>query len=256
MSKMNKVIRITAVLGLLLAVVFSTGCATTHDAVKYRNLDVQTKQSDTIFLEPAAPSNKILYMDVRNTSDKVLNVEHRIRVILQSVGYQITENPYEANYMLQANILQVGKSEKGDNPWGALESGYGGALFGGALAGMNSGSYRSLGRNSAAGAAVGMLAGTLFDAMVNTIDYTMITDLRIRERPKKHESVSQEQFNTAKSGSRSSIQQHVTGQAPAAEQWKIYETRIISLARKTNLKFDDAVGELENGLVRVISGIF
>ncbi|WP_220442857.1 complement resistance protein TraT, partial [Legionella bozemanae] len=39
-------------------------------------------------------------------------------------------------------------------------------------------------------------------------------------------------------------------------QYQRYRTRVVSNADKVNLKFADARGALEQGLVKVISGIF
>ena len=56
---------VAACLGLALS-----GCAATSTAVAKRNLDVQTKMSDTIFLDPVSPDQRTVYVDVKNTSDK------------------------------------------------------------------------------------------------------------------------------------------------------------------------------------------
>ncbi len=37
--------------------------------------------------------------------------------------------------------------------------------------------------------------------------------------------------------------------------WKRYQTRVVSVATKTNLKFSEAEPELKNGLVKTISGL-
>ena len=56
MKKYFKIILLS--IGVIL--VFAS-CSTVHTVVSKRNLDVQTKMSDTIWLEPAAPkSSKIL----------------------------------------------------------------------------------------------------------------------------------------------------------------------------------------------------
>ena len=45
-------------LGLLLTMV---SCSTMHTVISKRNLDVQTKMSDTIWLEPAAANQKTVF---------------------------------------------------------------------------------------------------------------------------------------------------------------------------------------------------
>jgi hypothetical protein len=55
-----------------------SGCSAAHTAIKKRNLDVQTKMSETIFLEPTEPQNRVVFVDIRNTSDKEINLKESI----------------------------------------------------------------------------------------------------------------------------------------------------------------------------------
>ena len=41
-----------------------------HTSIAKKDLDVQTKMSDSIFLDPVEPSQKTIYLNIRNTSDK------------------------------------------------------------------------------------------------------------------------------------------------------------------------------------------
>ena len=45
------------------------GCAATHTAIAKRDLDVQNKMTDTIFLDPVGPAQRTVYVQVRNSSD-------------------------------------------------------------------------------------------------------------------------------------------------------------------------------------------
>ena len=58
------------VAGLLVVMLALSGCAAGSTAIAKRNLDVQTKMSDTIFLDPVSPDQRTVYVDVKNTSDK------------------------------------------------------------------------------------------------------------------------------------------------------------------------------------------
>ena len=60
-------------MALVAAIAFSvilSGCAAVHTSIAKKDLDVQTKMSDTIFLDPVEPDRRIVYLNVRNTSDK------------------------------------------------------------------------------------------------------------------------------------------------------------------------------------------
>ena len=52
------------------ALLFLSGCAASQVMISKRNLDVQTKMSESIFLDPVSPKLKVIYVEVRNTSDR------------------------------------------------------------------------------------------------------------------------------------------------------------------------------------------
>lgn len=227
-----------------------TACGAVHTAVKKRNLDVQTKMSDTIFLEPVSPAKRIIYVDIRNTSDKELTIEQEVLARLNNSGFTVTDDPEAANYMLQANILQVGKSDL-RTATGALQAGFGGAVAGAAI-GSTMGSSYSSGR-VVGGGLIGAGLAVVGDAMVDDTFYQMITDLQIRERPLKGEVITQTQDTDAAQGTATRLQQSVTG---GQVQWKTYRTRVVSTANQVNLEFEEARKVLEDGLVRSVGGIF
>ena len=108
------------------------GCSAVHTAVAKRNLDVQTKMSETIFLEPAA--ERTVYLQIRNTStEQDLSLEPKLRQALQNKGMTISTNPDTAQYWIQANVLSVGKMNLRDAE-NTLISGYGAGAFGAAAA--------------------------------------------------------------------------------------------------------------------------
>ncbi|EPC4178316.1 complement resistance protein TraT, partial [Aeromonas salmonicida] len=133
------------------------GCSAVHTAVAKRNLDVQTKMSETIFLEPAA--ERTVYLQIRNTStEQDLSLEPKLRQALQNKGMTISTNPDTAQYWIQANVLSVGKMNLRDAE-NTLISGYGAGAFGAAAAAGVVG-YNSSSGGAALGAGlVGALVG-------------------------------------------------------------------------------------------------
>ncbi|SMN13954.1 IncF plasmid conjugative transfer surface exclusion protein TraT [Bathymodiolus heckerae thiotrophic gill symbiont] len=235
--------KIAGLMVMLMVVMGLTGCAATT-MIKKGDLDTQTKMSATIFLEPVSQKKRVVFVNIRNTSDKDLNIAARIKNTLAGRGYTLTQDPDEANFMLQANILKVGKSDARASA-DALSGGFGGALLGSAIGGSG---------NSANNAAiVGGILGFIGDAMVADIYYTMITDIQVKERPLAGEVINQKQNTSIEQGTGAKLTQNVSG---GQVNWKTYRTRIVSTANKVNLKFDEALKPLENGLVRSISGIF
>jgi len=236
-----------AALGLSLG-----GCSAMDTAIKKRDLDVQTKMSETIFLEPVAPDKRVVYFDIRNTSDKEMNVKESIVSAFKSRGYKITDNPNEANYMLQGNILKVGKSNLKEAQ-SHLGSGFEAGLTGAAVAGGASYALGGSNRGTAGAALAGAAIGFVGDALVTDVMYVMVTDLQIRERPLEGEVVTQTQKAYLEQGSSTTTKQDIKG---GKVEWKTYRTRIVSTANKMNLEFEEAKPVLESALAKSISGIF
>ena len=246
---------VVAISMIALVVTLFSGCSAMNTAIKKRNLEVQTKMSETVFLEPVAPSKKIIFFDIRNTSDKELHVANAIKNSLLAKGYKITNNPEKATYMLQGNILKVGKIDAREAQ-ALRRSGYGSTLAGvtGAAIGASSSyAFGSGGKTAAAVGLAGAALGFVGDALVEDTIYTMVTDLQIRERPLAGEKITQTQQAALTNGSATTVKQNISG---GKVKWKTYRTRIISTAEKMNLKFADARPVLEKALARSISGTF
>ena len=232
---------------IIAAVLVLSGCGAAHTMVKKRHLDVQTRMSETIFLEPASPDRKKIYIEIRNTSDKDISVKDDIINRIVQNGYTVTNDPAQAYFMLQANILQLGKSDLRSSEQ-VLASGFGGAIAG-AVVGANVGHDSSM----VVGGLVGGLLGVVGDAMVDDTLFSMITDVQIRERPMSGEQITQSQNTNTTQGTSTTLNQQVIG---GKAEWKIYRTRVVSTANQANLKFEDAQEPLRQGLIRTLSGLF
>lgn len=227
---------------LALAALLSA-CSALNTSIEKADLDVQTRASESIFLEPVSPAKRIIFVSVRNTSDKDLDIKPRIIERLQDNGYQVTEDPELAQFMLQANVLKVGKENKEDaNSY--LEAGFSGAAIGNVV------SSRS---DSGKGIVIGALVGVLAESLVEDTLYTMVTDLQLRERPRDNEVMMQQQNESSTQGSSTTVTQKSNRNSV---EWKTYHTRIVSTANQANLDFEDALPLLEDGLIRSISGFF
>lgn len=235
------------VLGLAFTVL--VGCAATQTSISKRELDVQTKMSQSIFLDPVAPEKRVVLVQVRNTSDRPdFDVENEIRSAIMARGYRLTENPDEATYMVQANVLQVGMVDPT-----AAEQAYGGGFGGavtGAVAGGAVGSVVDRDRVGTA-AVIGAGIGFLADSMVKDVTYSIITDVQISERAGQGVTVREDSRQTLPQGTSGSTSQRFT----ETSEWKRYRTRVMSIANKANLKFEEAAPKLVEGLTRSIAGI-
>ena len=166
-------------------------CSTINTSIEKSDLDVQTEVSESIFLEPVRTDKRVIFVSVRNTSDKDLEIKPRILNRLQQNGYQITDDPDLAQFMLQANILKVGKDnqEASDS---YIEAGFSGAVLGDALSSDSS---------SGEGMVLGAVLGVVADSLVDDTLFTMVTDLQLRERPRDNETITQQQSEENTQGS-------------------------------------------------------
>ena len=235
-----------AISTLFVGLVFS-GCGAATTAVEKRNLEVQTKMSDSVFLEPVSPEKQVVYIRIRNTTDKDIDVEETVKASIASKGFKVTSNPEEAYFMIQANVLQIGKTDQTGSD-SALQSGFGGGLLGAGVSAATGGN----GNNVGIGTAVGVVAGLIANSMVKDIYYSMVTDVEIRQRPAINEKVYQNEDNYSEQGTTSTISQNVNANNV---QWKIYRTRVVSTANQVNLEFEDAKNELQKGLAKSLSGL-
>jgi len=247
MKANNKMISKALLVG---TVAVLTGCAATQTALEHGSLQVSTKQSETIFLDPVSNAQKTVYVSVKNTSDEEIDIAPQLKTTLSSRGYKMVNNPNSAHYLLQANVLKVGKMSVAASQ-SALGGGYGSAIAG-AVAGTAAGSFTQSSTGMIAGGLAGGVIGLAADSLVKAVNYTMITDVQISERVGKGVKVNEQFQSHLKNGSST-----ITSQASSRDsQYQRYRTRVVSNADKVNLKFSDARVSLEQGLVKVISGIF
>lgn len=245
--------RLMVAAGVVCVVPLFAGCAATQVAIAKRDLDVQTKMSATVFLDPVKEADRTVFVQVRNTSDQQsLDMAPEITMAIANKGYRVVTDPDLAHYMLQANVLQVGKVSP-TAAQSALRGGYGGAL--GAGMGVAAAAYATGHNNSQGLMAAGLLGAigdTVAGAMVKDVYYSITTDIQIKERAKSGTVVDVKSNHILAQGTSGSSQSTFSEQT----DWKTYQTRIVSTANKVNLEFDEASPAIRSGLVRSLAGLF
>ncbi|WP_279586655.1 complement resistance protein TraT [Oceanimonas baumannii] len=235
-------------ISLLASTLALSGCSAMHTAIKKRDLEVQTQMSDTIWLDPVSGSAKTVYLQIRNTSDKDMQIAEKLRQNFEQKGYTVTNNADHAHYWVQMNVLKVDKMDLREaNSY--LTSGYGAGLTGATAGALAAGyGYNSSGA-AVAGGIVGGIIGIAADAMIEDVNYTMITDLQISEKVNGKVSVnSQGALAQGNAGS--------TNVSYSKESNRMrYQTRVVSTANKVNLEFEEAKLALEDNLARSVGGI-
>lgn len=259
-----------------------SSCSAVHTSVAKRNLDVQTRMSQTIYLEPVEPELRTIYVDVRQTAAEYqLPLAEDIRALLQSRGYQLLDSPQQAQYWLQVNVRTIlkerpeqvlSREEYGlsrdeidillDPALGAIPPpapdtysghGTGGFIVDAAVANEVSVDSKDVAR---ALVVLAVFAGAEYvgNQLVQDKYYTMLTDVQVAERlPADSDTQVQE-------NARHSLQQ---GDSGGFEQlWqrttdrRKYQVRVVSFANKANLTWLEAEQPLHQGLLRSLSGIF
>lgn len=227
-----------------------SGCAAAQLALTHKNLDVQTKMSNTIFVPPVSPSKQTVYVQFKNTSDQNLDVPaltQELDTRMESQGYRVV--PYsKAHYLLQINVLSIGKMSP-SAAQSALGGGYGGAL-GSAMAGAAAGGLIG---QSYVGAGVGGLVagvgGLVADSLVKNVTYAMVTDVQVGVRSRH--AVQQNTSADLQQGTSTTTTQNTS----KIGHWVDYRTRIVSTANKVNLSFKTALPALQGQLVHSLGGI-
>lgn len=176
-------------------------------------------------------------------------LQGKIADAVKARGYQIMTSPDKAYYWIQANVLKADKMDLRESQ-GWLSRGYEGAAVGAALGGgITAYNTGSAGTTRGVGLATGLI-GMAADAMVEDINYTMITDVQIAERTRT--SVRTDNVAALRQGTSGSKIQTST---ETGNQHK-YQTRVVSSANQVNLKFEEAKPHLEDQLAKSIANIF
>ena len=79
--------------------------------------------SNTVFLDPSM--NRTAYLQLRNTSENQTVMLNEVQSKLTTKGYQLTKDPEQANYWIQAKVIYCHKAAEGVAPASAAAARYG-----------------------------------------------------------------------------------------------------------------------------------
>ena len=201
------------------------GCAATQTSLEKKDLKVQIKMSKSIFLDLDNQIAKIAFVEVKNTSDKDIDLTNAIKQAVRDRGYKLVENAKEAAYIYQTNVLYVGEADPAALRT-AINKGWG-TTIGGAAGGAGVGYVLGGGRGAAAGGAVGGLLASATElvtgSLTKDVTYTIMTDLQLTEKTSKGK--------------------------------KIHQARVASTANQVNLDWEEAETPLVQGLGKSLGGL-
>lgn len=234
-----------------------TGCANTMKAIENRELKVDAKMSETIFLEAETlasaknGSSGSIFVRAANTSDfNEIDFGGLVKQKLEGMGYNVTPDPKKATIQVTANLLYLNEAKDGMNMQSVVSSGFGGALLGASIAGVSGSSWRGVGQ---AGVAAGLAAGVVDGAagmVFRVSEYIGVVDLQVKEAVEG--GVEGTQVATVTSGSSTTMN---TVRAVKSDKQE-HRTRIAVSARQTNIERVAATGAISDRLAAQISGLF
>lgn len=265
-------------LWLVLLSLALNGCSAVHTSVAKRHLDVQTRMSQTVYLDPVEPEQRTLFLDIRNTSaEYTLPLAEDLRQLMRNRGYQLVESPMQAQYWLQVNVRTVLKERpdlvlaqeygmtqqetldllhpgmapraegKEDTAYTATDFVVDSAIVSDDLEAKDVG--RAL-------VVLAVFAGAEYvgNQLVQDKYYTMLTDIQIAERISpdsvgKVQEYAEMQLLHGDSGAITQLWKHST-------DMRKYQIKVVSFANKANLKWQEAQQPLHNGLLRSLAGVF
>lgn len=122
---------------ILLVLALSTGCSNV--------IRSGLMNSNTIFLDPS--TNRTVYVQLRNTSENQGITLSEVQAKLTNKGYQLTKDPGETNYWIQAKVVYCHKAADSVTPETVAQAAFG--------AGISSGGNTMASTNSMAGGTSG-----------------------------------------------------------------------------------------------------
>lgn len=230
-----------------------SGCAATEVALSKKDLDVQTKTSTSIFVDPVSPEKRTIYIDVKSGVQEFDRSVFK-KLLIESLssnsnGYKVIDDPEKAQYTLSAFVLNLEKASPTASQQ-ALGRGYqgGGVLAGAAIGGSTNNGYKG----ALAGAVVGGATDLISGALVKDVTYMLVCDIQIKERAKTGIVITRDTNIKTKVSDNGAVSQSSTEQSNQKE----YATRIVTTANKANLKLEDAQEPIYKKTAAAISGFF
>ena len=239
---------------LSVALVTLFGCAAIHTSVAKRNLDVQTKTSTAIFVDPVKKEYRTVYVEVRSGVMEFDRRGFRKHIMEEFAtnenGYKVVDDPEAAQYHLSVYVLTMEKASP-TAAEAALRQGYvggSGIVAGAAAGGVATGS----GKGAVQGALLGGLTETVANAFVQDVTYMLIADIQIKEKARKGVIVRKDTQISAKVSDAGSSTQRVS----EVSNLKEYRTRIVTTANKANLELEEAQPLMFQKTAYAMSGFF
>ena len=224
------------------------GCATgpapqgtSASGLSAGNMHLSAQMSSSIFLQPVPPSERVVFIEGHNTSSaQNLGFHSLVNEDLMSRGYQVTNDPTNAEYMVMYNVRYIGEQRSDNTAAGVLAGGFGAAVTSAAFGGN--------GGTTAAYGLAGALVGGVVGHFLSQKAYMMVVDIQLEQRQTGVYTSSQTNAQQGIGGS-------MTTSTSGVKNWMIYRDRIVAQAHGLDLKFSYATPALTHEVAGEISGL-
>lgn len=250
---MNLSLKYLTAISTIVGAALLAGCAATNTALTKKDLDVQTKTSTAIFIEPVAVAKRTVYVDVKSGVPEFDRAVFK-KLLKESFAindnhYQLIDDPDSAQFTLSAYVLNLEKASPSASSQ-ALNRGFEGSglLLGAAAGGAARGDWKGAAAGGVVGAGVDLISG----ALVKDVTFMLVCDVQIRERTKNGAVVKRATDISTKVSDQGYTQQSVD----ETSNMKEYRTRIVTTANKANLKLEEASEPIYKKTAAAISGFF
>lgn len=208
------------------------GCATMRMHMRYGELRSHTQTSASVFLELRSDLPPTVYVEETCTADSAITIRPYFDRQLTASGYTVVEDPDDATYIIQVNHLRLTEAEMSEGQ--TLEDAMSSAFTAGLAAGLATDVVGGGGRAATGvGLAVGAV-GFIVDANTKHIAHMLTTDVLVTETVAIGDSVAD---------------------VEAASEMHYHETQIVSGASKVNLRIEESLPVLVDGMSRTVARV-
>ncbi len=248
---------------LLLLITLTTGCSNI--------IRSGLMNSNTVFLDPSM--NRTAYLQLRNISENQNITLTGVQTKLTTKGYQITKDPEQANYWIQAKVVYCHKGADGVTPESVAKANFGAGVSSGgtAMASASSMGGDQTGRMMPGGMPLGGMTGMgampmgggmpdmnamMAQAMAMSGGRGGFPGMQMQQAPKEegvtYLCVADVQITDRKMGK--PLAQPMAGQTTAGP--KVQQMRMVGHVRQKDLDIPEATPIIQEKISIGIAGLF
>ena len=231
---------------MLFLLVLSTGCSNI--------IRSGLMNSNTVFLDPSM--NRTAYLQLRNTSENQNVTLGEVQSKLTTKGYQLTKDPEQANYWIQAKVVYCHKAAEGVTPESVATANFGAGISSGgsAMVSTKSLGFDQTGKTMPSG--MPDINAMMAQAMAMSGGRGGFPGMQMQEAPKEdgvtYLCVTDVQITDRKMGK--PLGQPAAGQATTGS--KVQQMRMVGHVRQKDLDIPEATTIIQGKISTGIAGLF